>query len=54
MHYHLASAAEFVRRTAAGQPYDPDLLQGVRVQAVIEAAVQAHRQGAWVRVSEVQ
>jgi predicted dehydrogenase len=50
--YYIASVADFVRRTLAGKPYDPGLEQGLRVQAVIEAASIAAREGAWTTVSE--
>jgi predicted dehydrogenase len=54
MRYHIASAAAFLRLTLAGQAYDPGLAQGARVQAVIQAAVEASRAQAWVSVPALE
>jgi predicted dehydrogenase len=53
MRYHIASAAHFVRNTLAGQTYEPGLLQGAQVQAVIEAAQAAVRFGTWQDVPQL-
>jgi len=50
--FYIASAADFVRRTLTGEPYDPGLTQGLRVQAVIEAASIAAREGIWTEVAQ--
>jgi len=52
--YHIASAADFLRRAASGDMYDPGLLQGARVQAVIEAAIQSSKNNAWVEVPTLE
>lgn len=48
MRYYIAACADFLTRTLAGQPYDPGLAQGLRVQEVIEMAAQSARAGKWV------
>jgi predicted dehydrogenase len=53
MRFHIASAADFLRRTLKGQGYDPNLRQGARVQAVVEAATQSAKTGSWTPVPEV-
>lgn len=45
---NIASFADFLRKTHAGQPYDPGLQQGLRVQEIIEMAAEADRAGTWV------
>jgi hypothetical protein len=54
LHYHVASAADFVRRAVAREPYVPGLAQGVRMQAVLEAAELSHRQEAWTTVARIE
>lgn len=48
MRYYIAACADFLTRTLAGQPYDPGLAQGLRVQEVIAMAAQSARAGQWV------
>lgn len=48
--FHIASAAAFIRSTVEGQPYEPDLIQGLRVQEVIDAACRSAAEKAWARV----
>jgi len=48
MRYYIAACADFLTRTLAGQPYDPGLAQGLRVQEVIAMAEQSARTGEWV------
>jgi predicted dehydrogenase len=50
MRFHVASVADFLRRTLAGEPYDPDIAQGLRVQAVIEAANRSVQLETWAQV----
>ncbi len=50
MRLHIAGLADFFRRTIDRRPYDPNLEQGVRVLAVIEAIAQAARSGEWITV----
>lgn len=45
---NIAAFADFLSRTYAGQPYDPGLQQGLRVQEIIEMAAEADRAGTWV------
>jgi predicted dehydrogenase len=48
--YHIAAAADFLRRSIVGRVYDPNLLQGARVQAVLEAAALSSKQNAWIEI----
>jgi predicted dehydrogenase len=41
MRFYIAGFADFLRRTWEGESYDPNIDQGVKVQAVIEAALQS-------------
>jgi predicted dehydrogenase len=50
MRCYIAAAAEFLRSTLEGKPYDPGLQQGLRIQTIIEAAAQSDGSGAWVEV----
>jgi predicted dehydrogenase len=54
MRFHIASVADFLRRTLADRAYDPGLAEGARVQAVIDAAERsAQAAGAWMDVPAV-
>ncbi|MCL4560907.1 MAG: Gfo/Idh/MocA family oxidoreductase [Chloroflexi bacterium] len=53
MRFYIACAADFLRSTLEGRPYDPGLEQGGRVQAVIEASAAADRQNTWKEVPEI-
>ncbi|OGO13816.1 MAG: hypothetical protein A2Y93_17015 [Chloroflexi bacterium RBG_13_68_17] len=53
MRFHLASLGDFVRRSLAGESYDPGLAQGTRVQAVVQAAIDSAAAQAWVPVAGV-
>lgn len=48
MRYSIAAFADFLTRTLSGQPYDPGLEQGLRVQEVIAMAAESARTGTWV------
>lgn len=48
MRFYIAAFADFLTRTQAGQPYDPGLEQGLRVQEIIGMAAEAARAGTWV------
>lgn len=48
MRFYIAAFADFLTKTLAGQPYDPGLKQGLRVQEIIEMAAQSARAGTWV------
>jgi predicted dehydrogenase len=48
MRFYIAAFAEFLRNTREEQPYDPGLEQGLRVQEVIEMAIEADRAGTWI------
>jgi predicted dehydrogenase len=54
MRFHVASMAAFLRSTLDGTPYDPGIEQGARVQAVVEAAIQAAQTDAWVDVPPIE
>jgi predicted dehydrogenase len=54
MEFYTAAASDFLTRTVEGKPYDPGLVQGVRVQALIETAMQSTRQdGGWLSVPDI-
>lgn len=48
MRFYIAAFADFLRKTCAGQAYDPGLEQGLRVQEVLEMAAEADRAGRWI------
>jgi predicted dehydrogenase len=50
MRFHIASLADFLKKTISKQAYDPNILQGVRIQAVIEAALLSAKRDAWMDV----
>jgi predicted dehydrogenase len=50
MRFYIASLADFLRKTLEGAPYDPGLEQGLHVQAVIEAALQAAQEETWKQI----
>lgn len=52
LRFYVANLADFIRRTVAGAPYDPGLRDGLRVQALVEAATQAAEGGTWVDVPQ--
>ena len=47
MRFYIAAFADFLTKTLAGQPYDPGLEQGLRVQEIIEMAAESARAGTW-------
>ncbi len=51
MRFFIACMADFLRKTRDGQPYDPGLEQGLRVQAITEAALQSASEHAWVAIA---
>lgn len=52
MRFYVAAMADFLHRTLADRPYAPNIEQGARVQALVEAAQEAASAGAWVEVPE--
>lgn len=50
MRFHIASLADFLRRTLEGQPYQPGLQQGARVQALVHTAQEAASSESWEQV----
>lgn len=48
MRFYIAAFADFLTKTLAGQPYDPGLAQGLRVQEIIEMALDSARAETWV------
>lgn len=48
MRFTIAAFADFFTKMLAGQPYDPGLEQGLRVQELIEMAAESARAGIWV------
>lgn len=53
MRFYTASIASFVRSLLAGEPFDPGLEQGVRIQALVEAADRAAASSRWEDVEPV-
>lgn len=51
--FHVHGVYEFVRSIVEGRPARPDVLDGARAQAVLEAAVRSTRSGAWEPVPAV-
>lgn len=52
--FHVHAIWSFVSRVVAGDPATPDILDGARTQAVLEAALRSGRKGgAWVDVPAV-
>ncbi len=47
MRFTIAAFADFLTKMLAGQPYDPGLEQGLRVQEIIEMAAESARAGIW-------
>ncbi len=45
--YIVAALADFLQRTLAEHPYNPGLMQGAQVQAIIEAAERSNASGGW-------
>jgi predicted dehydrogenase len=50
-HTFVHHVVDFVRALHDGTPFAPDFADGVAVQAVLDAALQSARSGAWVRVA---
>jgi predicted dehydrogenase len=50
---HIHSIYSFVRNIVEGRPASPAILDGARVQAVMEAALQSRDTHGWVKVPEV-
>ena len=48
MRFYIAAFADFLTKKLAGQPYDPGLEQGLRVQEIIAMAAESVRAGTWV------
>jgi predicted dehydrogenase len=48
MRFYIAALADFLAKTLSGQPYDPGLEQGLRVQEIIAMAAESARAEAWV------
>ncbi len=53
MRFYIAGLADFLGNALAARPFDPDIRQGVRVQAVIEAALESVRNNRWIQVPEI-
>lgn len=50
-HTFVHHVADFVRAVHDGTPFAPDFADGVAVQAVLAAALQSAKDGAWVKVA---
>jgi len=53
MRFHVASLGTFVQSIQSGSPFDPGLEQGVRVQAMVEAAGRAAASSRWEEVEPI-
>jgi len=51
--FHVHSIHEFIGRVIRGEPGSPDILDGARAQAVMEAALRSSESGTWAPVSAV-
>jgi len=51
-HTFVHHVVDFVRALHDGTPFAPDFQDGVAVQAVLEAALQSVKDGAWVKVAK--
>ncbi|MFQ6133053.1 MAG: Gfo/Idh/MocA family protein [Armatimonadota bacterium] len=51
--FHIASLHSFLTHVAAGEPGDPDLIEGARTQAVMQATLDSARSGQWEEVEDV-
>ncbi|MFM1871484.1 MAG: hypothetical protein RL398_906 [Planctomycetota bacterium] len=50
-HTFVHHVADFVKALASGEPFAPGFDDGVAVQAVLEAAIESTKKGAWVKVA---
>lgn len=53
MRFNIDAFADFLKRTCEGSAYDPGLVQGMRVQEVIEAAAQAAQDRTWIALNSL-
>ena len=51
--FHVHCIHNFVSHVVQGAPAQPDILDGAKTQAIMEAALEAHRAGTWVKVPKV-
>ncbi len=51
--FHVHSIYNFVNAIVNQQPTQPDITDGTKTQAVLEAALQSSEQGDWVEVEEI-
>lgn len=51
--FHVHCLHHFVSHVVAGAPAKPDILDGARTQAVLEAALEAQQSRTWVKVVDV-
>jgi predicted dehydrogenase len=51
--FHVHCIHNFVKHVVEGTPASPDILDGAKTQAVMEAALESHRSGTWQRVPEI-
>jgi predicted dehydrogenase len=54
LRFYIANLADFVRRTVERRSYDPGLLDGLRVQKMVDAAARADESGTWVNLPSEQ
>ena len=52
--FHVHSIYHFLSRVVEGKPSQPDILDGAKAQAVLEAALESGECGRWVQVKEVE
>jgi len=51
--FHVHCIHNFVSHVIQGTPAQPDILDGAKTQAIMEAALEAHRAGTWVKIPKV-
>jgi len=51
--FHAHCIYNFVKHVVEGSPAKPDIMDGAKTQAVMEAALESQRSGAWQRVPEI-
>jgi len=53
MRFHISCLHSFLSHVAAGEPAAPDLIEGARTQAVMQAALESSASGQWQEVEDV-
>jgi predicted dehydrogenase len=51
--FHVHCLHHFVSNVVSGTPSKPDILDGAKTQAILDAALQAQKTGTWTKVPQV-